>query len=154
MKSHEAIKRCTGNFVDEIAKRLRLAKVTLYKWMEPTADYTDSGALNPLDRIEIMMESSLSLGNNPKDALTPLNYLGQRFKQIIIPLQPCTCESNEIMKEFIKVSRDFGHLAEEVQKSLEDGVITKQEASKIIREGWHLIGQTGTLLEKAKEFTK
>ncbi len=154
MKSHEALKRCVGSFIDEIAKRLRLAKSTLYKWQEPAVDYTDSGALNPLDRVEIMMEASLSLGNPPSDALAPLHYLGQRFKFIVIPLHACNCESNEIMREFIKVTRDFGHLAEEVQTSLEDGVITKQEAERIIREGWHLIGQTGTLLEKAKEFTQ
>ncbi|MEW6115612.1 MAG: phage regulatory CII family protein [Nitrospirota bacterium] len=151
MENYEAIKRCCGKFIAEIAKRLGLKPVTVYKWTEPSEDFTDSGALNPVDRLEIMMEASMSLGNSFEDATAPLQRLNSRFGIIGITLPKNISSNGELSQELLSTIQEFGHLAEEASKAFADGKLTPKEYRRIEKEGWDLIRQVTAFMHKAKE---
>ena len=154
MKSHEAIQIAINGKTVEHAKRLGKSISLLSKWQEPQGDYTDSGAYNPLDRIEAIVEKSLSLGNSFEDATAPIKYLEEKFGIIGIVLPknpPCM---NEMSQELLETIHEFGQLAEAASKALWDGKITSQEYLKIEKEGWDLIRQVTEFMHKAKESVK
>lgn len=64
MKSYEAIGRAIGHQATEFAKRLGLSTSMIYKWTEPCNDYSTSGALNPVDRLETVIETALRITPN------------------------------------------------------------------------------------------
>jgi len=51
MESHEALKLAVGTDAVKMAKRLGRSSSLVHKWCEPSTDFSDSGALNPLDRL-------------------------------------------------------------------------------------------------------
>lgn len=151
MKSFEALELAVGKKTAEFAKRLRLSTSLIHKWTEPSTDYTDSGALNPLDRVEHIIESALSLGNNAEDAYAPIQYLTERFGLILLKL-PQICDNTEaVSKELLQTVKEFGELAGAAGKALQDGKINQREASRIEKEAWDLIRQTAAFIQKIKE---
>ncbi len=150
MKSYEAIAKAIAGETVKHAKRLGLSTSLVNKWQEPCVDFTDSGAYNPLDRLETIIAAALELKAS-REPLSPLHYLGQRFNQIIIPLPAVTVTNTEISKSLLKTIKEFGDLAQVAAKSLEDGIITTKEAEHIHKEGWDLIRQTMVFLEKIKK---
>lgn len=79
MKSHEAMDRCIGRHRLAVAKALHKSAALVSKWQEPTSDFTDSGTLNPIDRLETIIKATLSEGHNRDDATAPISYLAHRF---------------------------------------------------------------------------
>jgi hypothetical protein len=154
MHSYEAINKAIKGRTVEFAKRLRLSTPLLNKWQEPTTDYTDSGAYNPLDRIEAIIETSLAQGAPPEDAYAPLYYLAEKFNHIVIPIAIPHAQTSELSEELLKTVKEFGDLSSESATSLQDGRITRQEYARIDREAWHLIRQVACFLEKVKESVK
>lgn len=152
MKSHEAIQRAINGKTVEHAKALGISLSSVTKWQEPHLDYTDSGSYNPLDRIESIIEKSLSLGNSPERAYAPIQYLTERFGLIMLYL-PKTCKGNiEISRELLRTIKEFGDLAEASSEALNnDGKISKREAEKINKEAWELIRQTALFMQAIKE---
>lgn len=151
MKSHEAMKLCLGRHIAQIARRLHVSKFTLYKWSEPSEDFTDSGSFNPLDRLEFAIESSMALGAGAQDALAPVRYLEERFGLVGIPLKlTCICPE-DLSRELMRSVRDFGRLIDTAGKALADGQISKSEARRIEEDGWTLIRQVTEFMYKAKE---
>lgn len=56
MQSHEVLKEVLKNVsAKQIASEMGLSLSLIYKWAEPPADETGSGANNPLDRIEQLL---------------------------------------------------------------------------------------------------
>ena len=155
MKSHEAIQRSVNGKTVDHAKALGISLSSVTKWQEPSTDYTDSGSYNPLDRIESIIEKSLSLGNSPERAYSPIQYLTERFGLIMLHL-PKTCKGNvEISRELLKTIKEFGDLAKAASESLNnDGTINKREAEKIDKEAWDLIRQTALFIQTIKESVK
>ena len=154
MKSYEAIESAVNRKTNEHAKTLHLSSSLVHKWTEPEADYTDSGALNPLDRIETVIQTSLNLGNPPDAAYAPIQYLAERFGQIVIPSpkhQPCT---SELSKELIKTIKEFSDLARAASVALGDDNISKADVRDIEREGWELVRQTVGFIYAAKSAAK
>lgn len=154
MRSHEAIQKAINGKTVEHAKRLGKSLSLLSKWQEPQGDYTDSGAYNPLDRIETIIETALRLGEPRENALAPIYYLNQKFNLICIPVpSKSQCES-EISKGLLKTVKEFGELAAEAAKALEDGALSAQEFKRIDKEGWDAIKEIASFLHKAKESVK
>ncbi|HAK89888.1 MAG TPA: hypothetical protein DCP24_12675 [Nitrospiraceae bacterium] len=151
MRSYEAIQRAINGKTIEHAKALGISSSLVTKWQEPHLDFTDSGSYNPLDRIESIIEKSLSLGNPPERAYAPIKYLEERFGIIGIALPEQLPGMNEISHELLETVREFGQLAEAASKALRDGRITKPEYAKIKKEGWDLIRQVAEFLHKASE---
>ena len=151
MKSYEAIQKAIDGNTVEHAKQLHRSTSMLNKWQEPSTDFTDSGAYNPLDRIETIIKTSLALGTDPQKALAPIQYLAQRFNQIIIPVpETKNISVNDAAKALLKVVEEFGHLSTEAAKAFEDNKIKPHEVKKIEKEVWDLITQASIFLFKIK----
>ena len=148
MRSFEAInKAISGNSV-AVAKKMHLSSSLIRKWQEPTADFDDSGAYNPLDRIEEIIDTAKECGVPEKDALAPIQYLAEKYNLIIIPISKTTDTPSEIQKELLKTISEFGELAQAASAALLDGKITKTEIRRIEKEAWELIRQVAIFTQK------
>jgi len=150
MESHEAIRKAIKGKTVEFAKRLGLATVTVNKWQEPTADWSDSGAFNPLDRMETIIEKALEDGRTPDEAFAPIYFLAERFGLVVIPLPACDC-LEDLSKELLETIKEFGHLASEASDAMADGRISRAEASRIEEEGNDLLRHVSAFILKTKE---
>lgn len=154
MRSYEAIQKAISGKTVEFARKLGLSTSLVTKWQEPHTDFTDSGAYNPLDRVETVIETSLSLGNNTDDAYAPIQYLTERFGLILLKL-PKSCHDTEaVSKELLQTIKEFGEMAEAAGRALQDGKINPREAGRIEKEAWDLIRQTASFIQKIKECNK
>jgi hypothetical protein len=153
MQSHEALKLAIGPKATEYAKRLGLSSSTVYKWTEPSADYTDSGAFNPLDRVEVIVETALALTQSQAMAFAPIYYLTERFNLAVFPLPKLT-PSSELTSNLLQTIEEFSDLTHEASAALADGRVTKKEARSIEKEGMELIRQVVAFIHKAKESVK
>jgi len=154
LKSYDALNRAINRQTVEHARRLHVSTSLVHKWQEPAVDFTDSGAYNPLDRIETIVETSLSLGVKPEDALAPVFYLAERFGQIVIPVPAIETSVTSVSAELLKTIQEFGDLASEASKALQDGKITWQEHDRINREAWELIRQVAVFLRRVEGAVK
>lgn len=115
MNTHEILKKTIQGDYVEHAKALRLSTSTLHKWSEPTVDFSDSGALNPLDRVETIIATSQALGHSPESCFAPIQYLATRFGGVYIPSIPThnsLCELNQhvfaSLKAFSELMQSVG----------------------------------------------
>lgn len=152
MKSYEALQLAIKGKTIEFARKLGLSTILVNKWQEPHTDFTDSGAYNPLDRIEVIIEEALRQKN--PDALAPIWYLAERFNLVIIPLPKINEDISEISDELLKTIKEFGDLAKEASAALQDGRIDRIEAKKIDKEAWELIRQVACFIEAVKKSIK
>jgi len=150
MQSHEAIHRAISGRTVDFAKRLGLSSALINKWQEPTADWSDSGAFNPLDRTEAIIQKALEEGRAHDDAFAPIHYLAQQFGLVVIPL-PASHGLEDLSKELMEAIKEFGHLASEASDAMADGRITKIEAARIEEEGTDLLRHVSAFILKAKE---
>lgn len=154
MKSYEAIGRAVAGKTVEHAKKLHKSVPLLHKWMEPSTDFNDSGAYNPLDRIETIIESSLSLGTPPDDAAAPIQFLAERFNYILIPIPKTTDSLEVISQELLKTCSEFGDLSRVASRALIDKRLRGSEAAKIEKEAWDLIRQVAVFVQRVNDCTR
>jgi hypothetical protein len=153
MKSHEALHKAIGGKTVEFAKRLGLSSVMLNKWQEPTTDWSDSGAFNPLDRIETIIETALQRGRTDDKAFAPIYFLAERFGLVVIPVPQCDC-LKDLHGELMETIKEFGHLASAASEAMADGWISRDEAARIEAEGNDLLRHVSAFIQKAKESVK
>jgi len=151
MQSHEALQRAINRKTKEHAKRLGLSWPTVNKWQEPSEDFSDSGSLNPLDRIERMIETALILGEPLDNAYAPLHFLDERFGRVCVDHVKLAHSCGTIQSELLKSVEEFGDLASAAGAALSDNRLTRKEAKSIINEGSELIRQVATFLQVVKE---
>ena len=155
MESWEALGKCVGRDTVKHAKALGRSTALINKWTEPSTDFSDSGALNPVDRIETMIETALSLGNVSRhDALAPLQYLALRFGCTLIDLPPSLPHLKDLTDKINQASKEFGHFISANCEALEDGRITPDERTTIDSEGMHLMQAVGSVLKLVEEACK
>jgi hypothetical protein len=152
-QSYEAIDMCIGKFSKEQAKALHLSLSLVHKWQEPSTDFEDSGAFNPLDRIETIMDKALELGVDLSDAMSPLYYLAERFNHIAIPINKEPAGAETVVRELMAMIAEFGSLVRDTSSAMADGVITPAEFRRLKGEGWSLIRQIATFLQSAEQAT-
>ena len=133
MESHEAIKKLIGKDIDEIARTLGIARSTVYKWMEPSGDWSDSGARNPLDRLELMIRAAKECGRD-KQAFLPIHYLARRFGGVFLQLPKRQCHLMEIHQKLSDTVKEYGEMMAATGEALADGRIDKQEKKKVLKE--------------------
>lgn len=150
MKSHEAIQEAIAGKTVEHAKALNLATVTLHKWQEPSADFTDSGNLNPLDRIETIMHTAQRLrrSGNP---LAPLHYLAAAVSHAAIPVPRNSGSMQDLIAELLDAVREFGALAEAASAAIVDGDVSRREYEKLDRQAHRACREIMEFLSRAKE---
>lgn len=145
MESHEALAKTINRHTVAIAKDLGLSTSLINKWQLPHTDFTDSGAYNPLDRIEAIIEQALKL--NPQDAFTPIKWLAEKFGLILIPLPAdIPLDTSTLSLELLKTIEEFGDLARVAAEALSDNSLSRSEAKNIQREGHELIRQTSIFM--------
>jgi len=138
MTSYEAFQKAINGNTIEHAKNLGLSTSAVYKWQEPHTDFTDSGAYNPLDRVERIIEKSLALGVVPDKALAPIHYLAERFNLIVIPAPKVSGSLHEIHKELSRVTKEFGDVLSVTGARLSDGDMSARDAEVITKEAYQL----------------
>lgn len=152
METYEALGLCVGRDTVAHAKALRRSTALVNKWTEPTNDFEDSGALNPLDRLEMMIETARRVGKvSPTDAIAPIQYLANRFNLALIPLPaniPCL---TDVTHQLMVTIKEFGDLAAVSAAAMEDCRITPDERRIIEREGNELLAAVGLFLKVVAE---
>jgi len=143
MDSWEAIKKCVGPLSELFAKPLRLCKSSIDRWMRPTDDYTSTGSLNPVDRVEELIHTSLKLQKDyPKlQPFAPLEYLEHQFKRVAIELptiDECD-EPKELISKTLPALKEAGEFISVLTASIESGDIDRDELKQINKDGWEAI---------------
>lgn len=135
---------------EEIAKAIGRSANLVYRWTLPTTDFSESGAYSDLDRLEALMEKSLSLGTPVSKALAPIYRLAQRFGGYFIPPAPVTCETRDIARQLTLTMKKVGDLLSATAEALEDDKITPAERRDLLlksHEGLHELSQLVSLVE-------
>ncbi len=151
MESYEAISRAIGKEAVAHARRLRLSTRLIYKWMEPSADFTSSGAYNPLDRVEEIIAGALRLGKPQEDAFALIYFLAYRFGGVYLPCPPSNCDLGALSKQLVKCIQEFSECAAETAKALDDDFLSPVERKRIIKEGHDAVAAITQLIRMAKE---
>jgi hypothetical protein len=142
-RTYEVLNRVIGRNTVEHAKRLRLSTVAVNKWKEPSADFEDSGSLNPLDRIETVIETGLLLNVPTEDAYAPIQYLLRRFPQAD-SATPSTPES--IQDQLATVMASTSEVIQQTCMALADRQITPAERRDITQQAQRAIHQMQQLI--------
>lgn len=151
MNSHEAIQSAVNGKTIVHAKKLGVSLSLVSKWQEPSTDFTDSGAYNPLDRIETIIETSRALGNGPKRAFAPIFFLAERFNLIAIYAPTPSRGLPELQCELARLTKEFGDVLTAAGESFADGEVSKKEAARIKKEGHELLRAVSTFMAKVDE---
>lgn len=153
MYSYEAIQRAIQGKTVEHAKRLGKSTSLISKWQEPHTDYTDSGAYNPLDRIEGIVDTAMQLGVTREEALSPVYWLNHRFDLVCFHLPKA--DGDAVSSELIKTIKEFSDLVQATSEALAAGKIARRaEAGRIIREGEEALRAIGALIALVRENVK
>ena len=128
-----------------MAKRLGRSSSLIQKWCEPSTDFSDSGAYNPLDRINGMMDEAELLRKSSKDILAPIRYLS-KGRGFFIPTPKITFSSNQIILQTAKTIKEVGEALTAAGMALEDNKLTPNERRQVLREMDEAIHEL-TLLE-------
>ncbi|NVN92481.1 MAG: hypothetical protein HXX11_18045 [Desulfuromonadales bacterium] len=153
MNTYDAIRRSISGKTVLHAKELHVSTSLLYKWQEPSTDFTDSGAFNPLDRIEKIIKTSLELNTAREDALAPVQFLADRFNCLLIPLPEQSPTLKNMHSQLAVLVKEFSHLMEGTARAMEDGRITAEELRAIDREAAHLHHHLGLFVQIAAGVT-
>lgn len=148
MESYDALHQCIGRFTKEVAKRLHKSSILIYKWQEPSTDFSESGSINPLDLIEATVDEAQRLGQGGA-ALAPIHWLNQRFNLVSIPLG-ASGGHRDINDSLIKSIKEFADTAQAVSEALADGRISPDEARRIHKEGWEAVQAITALIYRVE----
>lgn len=150
MESCEALRACIGPYTKEVAKRLGRSTQLVHKWQEPTSDFSESGSLNPLDRLEAIMEEALAKGQPHQEVMTPLSYLASRVGATVVQL-PEARQETEAMQVLCLSVKEFGEYAAAVSDALADGSVSRPERRRVLQEGWEAVAALVTVLEAVEQ---
>ncbi|WP_020675524.1 phage regulatory CII family protein [Geopsychrobacter electrodiphilus] len=134
MESYEAMRRAVGGAAVKVARRLGRSSSMVQKWCEPSNDFTTSGALNPLDRIEGVIEVAVQERRRSCDAYAPIYFLAQRFGGLFLPPIPMTIKTSEISAQLCRTVKEAGDAFSVAAKALEDDNLSPNERREILKE--------------------
>ncbi|WP_321367998.1 phage regulatory CII family protein [uncultured Desulfuromusa sp.] len=134
MESHEAMRLTVGTDALKVAKRLGRSTSLISKWCEPSTDFSDSGALNPLDRLEMTIEVALNEGRKSGEAFAPIYYLSQRFGGLFLPPVKHQVNTLEYSKQLCGAVKEAGEAFAAAAEALEDDVLSNNERRRISKE--------------------
>lgn len=159
MKTHEAMKKAIQGDAIEHAKALRLNVRSVYRFCEPTTDFSDSGALNPLDRLETVIATSMAMGHPAEDAQAPLVYLAQRFNGTYLPGLAQHKSFPALTSQVCKTVARFGDMIESVgssvhEKSESGNDISPNELREIHSSGFDVLIAVGELMRLVEQMSE
>jgi hypothetical protein len=136
MKSSEVIQRAMeGVGVKKVAAAMNVSSSLVYKWCEGAGDGAAdeaSGALNPLDRVAALWDST--------QAVDLIDWLCQRAGGTFVPNPFRDMDVNaEYVERTQKIVKDFSELLAAVSQSMiNDGRVDREEAEHI-RRHWQML---------------
>jgi hypothetical protein len=151
MNSFEAMDRCIGRHRTAVAKALHKSTILVAKWMEPSSDFTDSGLLNPMDRLETIMNTALHEGQTREDATAPILYLANKFNMTVIPLPESVPSLKDIVRQSHRSIKEFGEYISAFSEAIADGKITPMERKHIELEGLLTVQQIIAVIQMMGE---
>jgi len=151
MESHQALRISIAGHALRVAKRLGRSSSLVHKWCEPATDFTDSGAINPLDRIEAIIEESLKAGVPARDAYAPIHYLAQQFGGLFLPPVPRTINTVEISQQLCRTIKEASEVFSVAAKALEDDKLTPNERQEIVKEAYEAMAEFAALTRMVEE---
>ena len=134
-ESFEALEECIRRDTGPVAKALHQSVSLTQKWKEAPSkdDNQQSGARNPLDRIEILINTIKE--NDPDRAYAPIFWLCARFSFLPPVKMPSGIKSDdELMTALLKWIGEVGETSNEIKKAMKDGRVTLPELKEISRE--------------------
>jgi hypothetical protein len=143
-----------GGHYEEIARAIHRSANLVYRWTLPTADYSEAGAFNDLDRLRSGMREALDLGVSPVDALAPVHFLALSFGGLFLPPVPHACQLNDISRQLARAMAKVGEAFAVAAKALEDDELTPNERREILtaaHNGLHEFTALIGLVEAGRE---
>lgn len=135
-KSFEALEETIRRDTVEVAKALHQSLSLVSKWKEQPAtdeDFQQSGARNPLDRIETIINTIKRI--DPERAHVPIKWLCARFGFMPPVKMPEGVKGDkDILKAILAWNEEFGETCVEISAAMKDGKITPGEVKKIDKE--------------------
>ena len=151
MESYEALRKCIAGHAVKVAKRLGRSVSLVHKWCEPATDFTDSGAINDLDRVEMIIETSLKEGVQPRDAFAPIHYLAQQFDGLFLPPVPKTIRNHDISQQLCRTIKEASEAFTAAAKALEDDELTPAERREFVKEAYEAMAEFASLTRMIEE---
>lgn len=154
MDAHEAIKQAVNGHYEAIAKAVGRSANLVYRWTLPTSDFSDSGAYSDLDRLESLIEKTLTLGTPPAQAFAPIYRLAHRFGGYFIPPAPRAYAHKDLARQLTRTMKEVGEALAVTASALEDDALTPNERRQILKEaqeGMHELAQLVAMVERGGE---
>jgi hypothetical protein len=117
----------------------------VHKWCEPHSDFSESGTRNPLDRLEIVVETALKAGRSPRDAYAPIFFLADSVGGLFLPPVPRTIETSDYSKQLCRSIKEAGEAFSALAAALEDDKLSPNERRRILREIYEAIAELSAL---------
>jgi hypothetical protein len=129
MQSHELLKEVLKKTsAKQISADMGLSLSLIYKWAEPPADETGSGANNPLDRIDQLLRIT--------GDLRVAQWVCERAGGFFIPNPKVRPESaHQLIPSTNHIVQEFADMLGVIATAAADSQISKEEA-KAIRRRW------------------
>ena len=151
MESFEAMRLAVGGDAVKVAKRLGRSTSLVNKWCEPSADFSDSGALNPLDRLEMVIEVAEKQKRSACDSYAPIFFLAQRFGGMFFPPVKVQGNSLEFAKQLCRTVKEAGEAFAAAAEALEDGELSTFERRRISKELHEALAEMATFARMIDE---
>jgi len=147
--SWEAEKAVIDGDVVGVARAFRVTTSMVYKWQEANTDFTDSGTINHIDKIDMLIDMAIARGSSPQNCFAPLYHFANRYDHCCFPLVKKHACTGDLIKDLTRTIGEFGELTTAFSFAFdEDQKIDRKEAEKIKKEGWDLINQILHFLEE------
>lgn len=153
MQSHELLREVLKKTsAKQIAADLGLSLSLIYKWAEPPADDSGSGANNPLDRIEQLLRAT----NDPRIA----QWVCERAGGFFITNPEARAHPYSLIPATNDIVQEFADMLQVIALAAADQKITKEEAKNIrarweelksVTEGFVRAAEKGSFVELEKE---
>lgn len=151
MESYEAMRRAVGADSVRVAKRLGRSSSLVQKWCEPSTDFTASGALNPLDRLELVIEVAEQQGRPGCDTYAPIYYLALRFGGMFLPPVRHQVNTIEYSKQLCAVVKESGEAFAAAADALADDDLSPNERRRISKELHEALAEMAAFLRMIEE---
>jgi hypothetical protein len=137
-------------FADVMNRSVSLVK----GWCRPSSDdLLDTGKQNPIDRLRLIMLTSIAEGVPKQDALAGLHCMAQMFNHVCVPVPVPAANTDDQVKDLLKAMKEIGEWSAETSKALEDGRLKDSERARICKEGYEAIAAIMASLQHSREGT-
>lgn len=156
-ESYEALEEVIRRNADAVATALHCSPDLVRKWKEQprTAEaFTQSGARNPLDRLEILMETITKIDGSPARADLIILYLCQK-RGYLPPIRkpekfPVLADA---VRSFMAWQKESSESVVDIASVLVDGRVTRSELKKCTKEAMEGVQALLQLLEVMRGMT-